>query len=293
MTSAADIGRSLDDPSGNRHAQPFITISEPMTWRRYLTSTWAARDFIWTLANSRLKSSNQGTALGMVWHLLTPLLTAAVFLVVFGYILQISRNRENYTAFLVIGIFIFQFTSRAMMGGASSLWREGRLISSLHFPRLVIPLASITQEAIAFVPAIVTLMFLVLVTGGTPHLTWFLVIPALGIQTVFVLGVSMGISRLAYRYRDVEQIMPFLLRMWLYLSGVFYGLDLIEDRAGPLLTALFAANPMFQFIDLNRKLLMDAELGGANWLAVTAWSVVAFIWGLTYFRAGEQSYGHG
>lgn len=279
----------MDDPV----APGFITISEPVTWGTYFAETWRARDFIWTLAKSRLQADNQGTVLGVVWYLATPLLTAAVFLLVFGYILQISRGEGNYPAFLVIGIFTFQYTSRTMTGGASSLWRDSRLITSLHFPRLVLPLSAIIQEVIAFIPAIITMMVLVVITGGRPHLTWFLAIPALAIQSVFVFGLAMGVSRLAYRYRDIEQVLPFLLRMWLYLSGIFYGLDLVADRAGPVATNIFAANPMFQFIHLNRQLLMDADPGGTSWLIVSAWSLVALVWGLTYFRAGEQGYGHG
>lgn len=270
-----------------------VQISAPVTWKRYFSGVWAARDFIWTLARARLRALNQGTVLGVLWHLATPMLTAVVFLVVFGYILQISRGVDNFPAFLVIGIFIFQYASRTVTGGAASLWRETRLISSLKFPRLVLPVTAIVQDTLAFIPALVTMMIVVLATGGTPRLSWLLTIPALILQGLFVFGLSLFAARLAYRYRDVEQVLPFLLRMWLYLSGVFYGVELVEQRAGPIFTGIFVANPMFQFIDLNRHLLLGSPLGGSSWLIILGWTAVTLVGGLVYFRAGEMDYGHG
>lgn len=280
------------DGAGGDDAR-LVEISTPATWRSYISQTWRARDFIWTLARARLRALNQGTALGVLWHLATPMLTAVVFLVVFGYILQISRGVENFPAFLVIGIFIFQYASRTITGGAASLWRETRLISSLKFPRLVLPVTAIVQDTLAFIPALATMMVVVLVTGGGPRLSWLLTLPALLLQGLFVFGLSLITARLAYRFRDIEQVLPFLLRMWLYLSGVFYGAELVEQRAGPIMTGIFVANPMFQFIDLNRRLLLGSPSGGSSWLIILGWTAITLLAGLTYFRAGEMDYGHG
>lgn len=293
MTAHPEAAAPADHDAPRRDPAPLVLISSPPSLRRYASEVWAARHFMWTLAQSRLHAANYGTALGFLWYLANPLLTAAVFLLVFGYILRTGRGDGSFPAFLLIGIFSFTYASRVIQTAANSLRQGARLLTSLYFPRSVLPIAAAIQETVAFVPALAVMVVLVLVRGGVPHWTWLLMPASMALQALFGLGVGLLCARLAYRYRDVEQVLPFVLRMWLYLSGIFYGLDLVREQAGELVATLFAANPMFAFIDLNRQLLMEASAGGARWVTAGAWTVVALVAGAMYFRRGEQDYAHG
>jgi len=258
----------------------------------YVRKLWQRRHFIVAFATSRTVSMYSGARLGQLWQVLTPLLNAAVYYVVFGILFDTQRGIENFEAFLVTGVFVFTFTQRSVTAGARAISGNLSLIRALHFPRASLPLASTIVELQQLLVSMAVLCVIVLLTGEPLTPRWLLVVPALALQTMFNTGLALAIARVGARIPDVTQLLPFVTRTWLYLSGVLYS---IPDRLAPgPLRDLMLANPATVYIELVRDGLMATHDTPTNtWYLAVAWAVAALLGGFVFFWAAEERYGRG
>ena len=276
--------------------------------REYLADLWAHRDFLITVPLGELRAQNQNSVLGNFWHLLNPLLLAGVYYLVFGVILSARGGIDYYPAFLIVGIMTFTYFSKMVQAGARTVVANLKLIQSIRFPRASLPLASTLSETIAYGPALLTMMVLVtltsLVAGSSttgeslpaiwPSLDWLLLVPATVLLAMFGLGAALIAARATFHYRDVQQLLPYLLRIWMYLSGLFYSVEYVSDRVGEgIWLAVFKANPMWQFFQIYRDILINGEFNGRIWVGASLWSVACLVFGFLWFRTHEVEYSRG
>lgn len=260
----------------------------------YVSEVWRRREFAWSVAQGELRAQHLDTALGNLWHLLNPLLQIGVYFLVFGVILGTDRGVENFLAFLSIGIFTFSFMQKSIMSGAGTLVGKQGLIRSLQFPRALLPLSATLRETMAFGPAVFIMLVVVVVTGEPPRFDWVLVIPVLVLAAVFAAGFSFIGARLADRFRDLLNVLPFLFRIAFYLSGVLYSVEAYIDN--PLVLRLLLLNPFYVYVTLPREYLMlsqQHDFLGWLWASAVVWAIVSAVVGLVVFRGGEKEYGRG
>lgn len=259
------------------------------TFRRYLGDLWARREFIWLIPRSEMRSRAMNTFLGSIWHLLNPLLLAGVYYLVFGVLLGTGERGgiENYSAYLVIGILVFFFTQKSFVGGARTVVNDVRLLQNVNFPAAVLPISSTLAEALTHMWALGAMFVVVALTGETPTLWWLLVIPLAMIQLVMNLGLAFISSRITVHFRDAEQLLPYLTRIWLYLSGVMFGVERIHD---PVKRMIFQANPPYAFIHATRELIFEGRIAWAFVGIAAAWAVGIFVIGFVFFWRHEGEY---
>jgi teichoic acid transport system permease protein len=301
--------------------------------RGYARELWQRRYFISGFATARNIAMYTEARLGQLWQVLTPLLNAAVYYIIFGVLLHISRGVPDYITFLVTGIFVFNFTQRAFITSSQVIRDTLPLIRALYFPRACLPLGYVLIELQQLVLSFAVLFVIVLVRGEplTPY--WLLIIPALILQTVFNVGAGLILARWGASFDDVSQLLPFIVRTWLYLSGVLFSiqqLSLGRLHDHPTIAYLLQLNPAAIYITLVRYALLssyrDAMPGTkpynpANcllyhvrpdthpsysaychpvlpgipqlWLWGAGWAVVAAVAGFLFFWRAEARYGRG
>ncbi|MFC5923488.1 ABC transporter permease [Micromonospora vulcania] len=262
----------------------------------YSRRLWAYRHFIAAYANAKLVASYSNAKLGQLWQVLTPLTNAAVYYLIFGVVLS-QNDIPNYIAYLTTGLFIFNFTQSAVLAGTQSISGNLGLIRALHFPRASLPLSTTMTQFQQLLASMVVLIGIVLVTGEPITLKWLMLVPALLLQAVFNAGVVLLVARMGAKASDLKQVMPFVLRTWMYGSGVLYNVSLFEKLPG-WATTLVQYNPMLVYIELARYALLEqAPLLNESltrlWLVAVGWALVAGIGGYIYFWRGEQEYGRG
>lgn len=307
----AQAGGRNDGTSAPRQ-EPLAKLAERYGLRRaiarprlpvYLRQLWERRHFVTTYATSRNVSKYSTSALGQLWQVLTPLLNAGIYWVMFGLILGASRNIPNYPAFLITGMFVFTYTQRSVTGGAKSISGNLSLIRALHFPRAALPLAYTIQEFQQLLISMGVLLVLVLVTGEPITWFWLLIPLALLLQTMFNIGASLVLARVGAASRDLNQLLPFITRTWLYASGVFFSIQ--EKVVSPVRGAglpqwvadVMYFNPAAAYIELMRDLLIVSHRSGGVrpwvWFVCVFWAVFALIGGFWYFWRAEEKYGRG
>lgn len=275
-------------------ADSLIDIGKPLPARAYLRQLWQRKDFVLQVPLARLEAQTHSTALGNLWHLINPLLSAVIYYFIFGVLFGGREDIPNYGAFLVTGIVAYLYTQRTAVVGARSITGNRALLTQLHFPRVALPLSATIAEAISHAWAVIATLAVVAVLGEPPTLQWLWVVPVVLLQTLFNFGLAMIVGRLTFHYHDVENLLPHILRMWMYLSGLFFTIDFVAATLGEqhFIVRIFAWNPAYAFMALTRgALLHDHSVDAELWLVAGLWSLALLVGGFIFFRGAEIEYG--
>jgi teichoic acid transport system permease protein len=264
----------------------------------YLREIWAYRHFIRAYSGARITSTFGQTRLGTIWQVLTPILNAAVYYVIFGVLLNTKGGDvSNFIAYLCTGVFLFGFTQVVVSGGINSVHANLGLIRALHFPRAALPISIVAIELRNMVASMSVLIIIVLATGEPITLEWLFVLPILLCLSLFNCGLALFGARLGSKLTDIRQLVPFFIRVWMYGSAVLYPVQRFTDHLHGWKLALVEANPMLVYIELMRHSLMEnVELASPPtqlWIEAIAWAAVMFTVGFVYFWRGEKGYGRG
>ncbi|WP_046725175.1 ABC transporter permease [Streptomyces xiamenensis] len=268
----------------------------------YVRQLWARRHFITAFSRAKLAAQYSQAKLGQLWQVATPLLNAAVYFLIFGLILQVDRGMgtRNYVPFLVAGVFVFAFTQNSVMSGVKSISGNLGMVRALHFPRASLPIAFSLQQLQQLLYSMIVLAAITMSFGHRPNWYWLLVFPALFLQFFFNAGLAMIFARLGSHTPDMAQLMPFVLRTWMYASGVMFPLRaMIEDGDKvPLWVAdVMEVNPAAVYMDLIRYALIDSPqysgIPGLTWAYALGWALLFGIGGFVYFWKAEERYGRG
>jgi len=264
---------------------------------RYLRQVFGRRHFIVAFASSKLAAQYTTARLGQLWQVVTPLVNAAVYFLIFGVLLGTHRGIPNFIAYLCTGVFVFNFTQQAVQSATRSIPGNLSLIRALQFPRACLPLAATVTKLQQFALSLLVLAGIVLLTGEPLTWRWLLVVPSVALLALFNAGLVLIVARLAAKTTDLAQLVPFLTRIWMYGSGVFYAPQVVTRHLPHAVAAVLDANPAYVFISLMRYALMDSVPAGSLphhvWLAAPLWALAAGVGGFVYFWHAEEEYGRG
>ena len=257
----------------------------------YLRQIWARRHFALSLARGKSYAKNQGGYLGQLWAILTPLLWAALYFAIFGLLLPVNDRITHFATFLTTGIFLIRFLAGALVHASTSIEKNSTLISSLQFPRALIPISSAVTDLFTFLPSVLVLFAVAFIEGERLRWTMLLLVPAVFLAFVFAVGLSCITARLVAEVTDLGQLVPFVNRALFYTSGVFFS---IEQYLDGWLGWVMMHQPFAVYLDLGRSALVeqfppDPEL----WAWGVGWAVVTCVVGLVYFWQAEAKYGRG
>lgn len=281
-------------------AQGLKQLGGRPTLGRYVTELWGRRHFATELSYSRFRAQNEEDRLGIGWTVLGPLINCIVYGLIFGVLMKSNTRPDNFVPFLVTGVFIFQFFSNSLSGGAKAIIGNMGLVRSLHFPRAVLPISLVLQNVFALMPMMAVLAVVVLIFGEPVTPKWLLVPPALVLYTMFNLGVAFIAARCTIHVRDLAQLIPFISRVLFYISGVFFSVDRTvggEGGFGAVLGLIMELNPVHIYIELVRHGLLTPDPGTdpygspSMWLMGLAWGVGLMVVGFVFFWRAEERYG--
>lgn len=228
--------------------------------REYLRQLWQRRYFIIGFATARNVAMYTEARLGQIWQVLTPLLNVAVYYLIFGLILNTRHGVQDFVAFLVIGVFIFNFTQRSFIIASRVMWDSLPLIRALYFPRACLPLGYVLIELQQLMISFAVVFAIVLATGEPLTWYWLLLIPVLIMQALFNVGGAFILARFGAGFDDVSQLLPFIVRTWFYASGVMFSIQTFSNLAShPTIAKVLQYNPAAIYITLAREALMSSQ----------------------------------
>ncbi|MFF2961463.1 ABC transporter permease [Streptomyces sp. NPDC057963] len=265
----------------------------------YIRQLWGRRHFILAFSRAKLTAQYSQAKLGQLWQVATPLLNALVYYLIFGLILGTRRGMtlEVFIPFLVTGVFVFTFTQSSVMAGVRAISGNLGLVRALHFPRASLPVSFSLQQLQQLLYSMIVLAVVAIAFGSYPGLSWLLIVPALAMQFFFNTGLALIMARLGSKTPDLAQLMPFVMRTWMYASGVMFSIPvMLKDKPGWIADVL-QYNPAAVYMDLIRFALIDGygseNLPAHVWVVAFAWAVLMGVVGFVYFWKAEERYGRG
>ncbi|MEF9904280.1 ABC transporter permease [Streptomyces sp. P9-A2] len=267
----------------------------------YVRELWARRHFILAFSRAKLTAQYSQAKLGQLWQVATPLLNAVVYFFIFGLLLGARKGipGDIYVPFLVTGVFVFTFTQSSVLAGVRAISGNLGLVRALHFPRAALPVSFALQQLQQLLFSMIVLVVVVMAFGSMPALSWLLVLPALLLQFVFNTGLALIFARLGSRTPDLAQLMPFVLRTWMYASGVMFSISarLADKNVPGWLADVLQWNPAAVYMDLVRFAMIDgygsSYLPPHVWAFAVGWALLAGVIGFVYFWKAEETYGRG
>jgi teichoic acid transport system permease protein len=226
--------------------------------RAYLVMLWQRRHFITGYATARNISMYTEAKLGQLWQVLTPLLNAGVYFLIFGELFQTSRAVNHFPAFLLVGVFVFAFTERSIVTGSNVMRANLPLIRALYFPRASLPLAYVIVELQQMMIGMVVCVVAMLASEQWPTRHWLLLIPVVLLQTLFNTGAALVFARLGGAVADVSELIPFFMRISRYFCGVMYLVYTVTYRYPNWVQWVLSLNPFAVFISLFRVAFMTS-----------------------------------
>ncbi len=259
----------------------------------YTGRLWDRRWFVYTYANAANSVGYSRSFLGQAWQLLTPLLNIAVYYLIFGLLLNTSRGVPNFIAYLSVGVFVWSFTSNSLVAGSRSITANLGLVRALQFPRAVLPVSTTLIALLQLIYSMVVMVPILLLSGERITWRWLLLIPAVALQSLFCLGLAFTTARIGARIPDTTQVLPFIARVWMYLSGVMYSITVFATRAPSWVGVLLRNNPAYVYLELARNaLLVGQPVAASRWLVAIAWAFGLLAVTYLYFWRGEEEYGN-
>jgi ABC-2 type transport system permease protein len=240
-----------------------------------------------TLAVADFKLRFFGSALGYLWTLMRPLMLFGVLYFVFTEVVRFGEGVENYPVYLLAAIVLFTFFGETTTRGVTSLVERENLLRKIRFPRLVIPLSVALHSLFNLGLNLIVVFVFVLASGIEPRVSWLELIPLVALLVVFATSVTMLLSALYVRYRDMQPIWEVVLQILFYASPVIYVTETLPDS----IEREAMASPITAILTQMRHVLIDPDAptaaeaigGGTRLLIPLAVVLVAFALGTWVF----------
>jgi lipopolysaccharide transport system permease protein len=249
-----------------------------------LADVWANRELLMVLVRREISVRYRQAVIGLLWVVLQPLLTTAIFTTVFVVFIRIPSQEQSYPLFAFAGIAVWQYFNRVVAEGSGSLIANSALITKVSFPRLIIPLVPPLAAALDCLIAILALIVIALLMGA--HVSWTVIFAPLVILSVAMLGyaIALWLAPLNAVYRDVGIALPFLMQVAMYMSPVVYPASLVPEK----IRWLFELNPIAVMVNSMRWVVLGTNAPPPAGLAVFAILAALLFWGGTrVFRQME------
>ena len=211
-------------------------------------------DLLWLLSVTEFKRTYFGTVLGYIWSLVRPLMLFAVLLFVFTRIFRIDI--PYYPVILLLGIVLFTFFQEASGQAVTSVVSQEGIVRKTQFPRLVIPLSLVLTGLMNLGLNLVAVFIFILAYGVDPMWTWLLLPILILLLTVLTTAVSMLLSALYVRFRDVEIIWSVLASVLFYATPILYPIEIVKAQA-PEYADFLLINPLAPIFEQARVWIID------------------------------------
>ena len=248
------------------------------------------RELFMSMLRREVRARYKGSALGIVWSLVTPLVMMGAYTLVFSLIFT-AVPFDHYPAFLLTGLTVWVFFAGGLQAGTSSLVASANLVKKVAFERSIVPLATTMSHLVTFAAMLVVLVPVNLILQPETRRTMILLPVLVACLIVITAGLSLALSAVNVYFRDVEHILGALLLPWFFLTPIFYSLDqLPANVAGNemAIDVLRYGNPLTPLVEAIHDVAFFGEWPSSTGLAyVAVATVVSATVGILTFRRLE------
>lgn len=255
-----------------------IKIIKPHSERTFaedVADIWAHRELLMVLVRREISVRYRQAVIGLLWVVLQPLLTTAIFTTVFVFFVRIPTQEQSYPLFAFAGLAVWQYFNRVVTEGGGSLIANSALITKVSFPRLIIPLVSPLAAALDSLVAISALIVIAMLMGAS--VSWTIVFAPLVIAAVGLFGyaIALWVAPMNAVYRDIGIALPSIMQVAMYMSPIVYPASLVPER----IRWLYELNPIAVMVNTMRWVVLGTNAPPIAGLGLFVALAVLFFWG--------------
>ncbi|MDO9000938.1 MAG: ABC transporter permease [Bacteroidota bacterium] len=257
-----------------------------------LKELWAYRDLIGLFVRRDFVSLYKQTILGPLWFIIQPLLSTAMFTIVFAKIAKFSTADLPPIVFYLSGTVAWNYFSTTLLKTSDTFTQNASIFGKVYFPRLTVPVSIVISNLIQFAIQFTLLAVIIIYysfNGYDFHfdLTLLLIPVMLLILAGLGLGFGILISSLTTKYRDLKQLISFGVQLWMYITPIIFPLSSVSGKY----RIFFLVNPLTGIIETFRTILLG--VGQMNYFYLgysAAFMVVLLVIGVIMFNRIERNF---
>ncbi len=216
----------------------------------YIHNFLAYKNLLKELVRRDVKTKYRRSVLGMLWSVLNPLGMMIIMSIVFSHVFR--SNIENFPVYLMCGQVIFNFYNEASTVAMSSVLGNASLIKKVYVPKYLFPVSKVCSCFVNLVTSFIALVIVIVATGT--KLSWTALLVFIPVIYVFVFSLGMGLmlSALVVTFRDLQHLYGILITAWMYMTPIFYPVDMLPEWVADLVRL----NPLANFIEMFRDVIL-------------------------------------
>lgn len=236
------------------------------------------------LVKRDVKVKYRRSFLGYIWSLLNPLLMMAVMTMVFSFVFRF--NIENYPMYLITGQTLWTFFNESTNMAMYSIIQNSSLLKKVYIPKMIFPISRVCSSFVTMLFSLVAILIVMIFTRVKLCWTALLFPIPILLLLIFSIGIGLILSALSVYFRDITHLYGVLCLAWMYATPIFYPVS----ELAPQIQTLIRFNPMFQYIDLFRQVLLYGCFPGKKVLSCLACSLIMLTIGFTVFRKLQKNF---
>lgn len=275
---------------------PWTTVIRPKTSLLHIDfrELWQYRDLYRMLVKRDIVVWYKQTILGPLWFFIQPILTTIMFMVVFGGIAKIGTDGIPQPLFYLAGVCLWNYFAESLNQTSNTFIQNSALFGKVYFPRLVVPLATVTSNLVRLGIQLLLFVFVYLYFAFfteaivSPNLYICLVPLLILLLSGLALGFGVLFSSLTTKYRDLTFLLSFIVQLWMYATPVIYPLSTIEN---PTLKTLMLLNPMTAILETFKFGVLGVGAFRVEYLAYSAgFTVFIMALGVIVFNKVQRTF---
>ncbi|MFH1995687.1 MAG: ABC transporter permease [Candidatus Omnitrophota bacterium] len=264
-----------------------LTIRPYSGWRFIdFRELWEYRELTYFFIWREIKLRYKQTVIGCAWAIIQPFFMMVVLSIFFGRLARLPSDGIPYPVFVYSALLPWTLFSESVTRSTNSLVRDSNILRKIYFPRVIAPLAGVFSPIVDFVAAFFIFIFIMLYYGYYPSVKMIFLPFFLFLAFMSAFGVSVWLSALSVKYRDIQFTVPFLVQLWFFASPVTYPSRLVPER----FQALYGLNPMVGVIEGFRWVLVGGKPPGPSLFVSGAIAAMLALAGIFYFRRCEKTF---
>ncbi len=218
-----------------------------------LREVWDYRDLCSLFVRRNITTQYKQTVLGPLWYVIQPMITVVMYMVVFGGIAKIPTDGLPQPLFYLGGICMWQYFNDCLTKTSSTFTANASIFGKVYFPRLIMPISTVLSNLLRFAIQFglflaVYAIYQIWIIPGEIHTNWYaLLIPLLVLMLAgLALGFGILFSSMTTKYRDMQLLLDFFVRLWMYATPVIYPMSVITNDK---LRMIMSLNPLTGIVE--------------------------------------------
>lgn len=295
VAAHARLLRDVEGGTGMTPANDYWTTILQPQGRRFdlrLAELWQYRDLVGLLVRRDFVATYKQTILGPIWFLIQPLFTTLTFVVIFGSIAQLPTDGRPPVLFYMLGAVVWSYFASCLVQTANTFVSNANLFGKVYFPRLVVPVATVTSNLLALGIQFATFIVIAIIVTSrgvrvTPTAALLLLPLLIVLMAGLGLGLGLAVSSLTTRYRDLHYAVAFGTPLLMYATPIIYPLSSVPERLRPII----AANPMTPIVETFRYAVLGAGTMSPGALVyATIATITVLVLGIASFNRTERNF---